>query len=250
MKTLILLSVMVAMVVTPALAVPTVDLTTVGTSGTANGAIFVQWDGSPTGTGNIDPFLRLQAHDIEEGFNTSVAGSKPYDDQDFGGGNWNHVLLLSTVPLVNIAGTDYRELSLDINQTGADPYLSLDKLQIFSSANGALDDKTGLVPIYDLGANMVAMNYSLNGGSGNGDMLVYIPDSGFTQQYVYLYCQFGAGDITTIPGNPSGEWSSNDGFEEWAVRIGGTPVVPAPSAILLAGIGTSLVGWMRRKRAL
>jgi hypothetical protein len=33
-------------------------------------------------------------------------------------------------------------------------------------------------------------------------------------------------------------------------RLDFTPVVPAPSAILLAGLGTGLVGWMRRRQAL
>src|SRR4051812_16999352 len=40
---------------------PTVDLTTHGAAGAANGALFRQFDAQPTGTGVINSFVRLQA---------------------------------------------------------------------------------------------------------------------------------------------------------------------------------------------
>src|SRR3954468_18762573 len=47
-----------------------IDLTTRGSQGTINGAIYKQVDPQPTGTGVINSFLRLQAKDVEQGYNT------------------------------------------------------------------------------------------------------------------------------------------------------------------------------------
>ena len=48
-----------------------VDLTGNNNSGTANGAEFDYTPAQPTGTGVIEPFLRLQADPTEQGYNTS-----------------------------------------------------------------------------------------------------------------------------------------------------------------------------------
>ena len=64
-----------------------VDLTGSNDSGTINGAQFVFTTPQPTGTGVIQPFLRLENSPVEQGYNTS--GGTPFDDK---AGPWTHDL--------------------------------------------------------------------------------------------------------------------------------------------------------------
>ena len=61
-----------------------VDLTGSNDSGTINGAQFVFTTPQHTGTGVIQPFLRLENSPVEQGYNTS--GGTPFDDK---AGPWN-----------------------------------------------------------------------------------------------------------------------------------------------------------------
>ena len=232
---------------------PTLDLTTAGSSGTINGAFFEQWDGQPTGTGIFDPFVRIQ-HDppppygIEAGYNTD--GTIEFQTKDDGGHNWTHSLPLSLLGPVMIGGTEYYQFTLDIDETAAKggntgPLLSLDELEIYLQAGPAEYPYSSFVnKVYDLdngGDNWILLDYSLNHGSGSGDMIANIPTSLFTGgDYVYLYSQFGLS-------HNGYKNAADDGFEEWSANV--IPI-PAPGAILLGSIGVGLVGWLRRRRAL
>jgi hypothetical protein len=202
------------------------DLTTAGSEATASGAILQQTDAQPTGTGYIRSFVRVQATGEQEGFNTDA---RPLQFDENKSPQFTRSITVGEMPVVVVDGVEYRELLLDINQSSAAPYLTLEELRLYVGSTSTLtgyDAATGtlagLAPVYDLDAAgdvAVQMNYRLNAGSGAGDVKVLIPMTAFdgqlTSDYLYVYSKFAGG---------------NAGFEEWAVRT--TPRSARPDVAL------------------
>ncbi len=221
-----------------------IDLTTRGSSGALDGAIFSAVEPHPTGTGVIDPFLRLQAKGVEAGYNTN--GPLEFDTKP---SIHTHAIQLRDVPIVNVNGTAYREFFLDINESKPGTLLSLDQLKIglgdSPTLSGAGAAQLFNQPAYNLdasGDNWVKLNYELGHGSGSGDMRVLIPNSAFgddNSKYLYLYSQFGQ----NLP--------SDAGFEEWWVRkTDSSDAVPEPTTLAMAvfGAGGLMVHLQRRRK--
>lgn len=220
-----------------------VDLTTSGASGSANGAFFQQIDNGSTGTGVIDPFVRLQQNGFETGYNTSLSDPMP----DVKTGIHTHDILLSSIPVVTIGLVNYYQFLLDLNESkgGNAELLSLYQLQIFvksgalTEANDYLDLTSGATKVWDLdigldGDSIVELNAELNPGSGYGDMFAYIPVSAVgtdLTKNLYLYSAFG------VP------QTSEATFEEWAVLEKTTtpPRVPDGGTTLFS-LGLALLG--------
>lgn len=204
---------------------------TAGGSGTINGGFFITSNEASTGTGVIDSFVRVQDNGVADGYN---ADARPVMADVNTSPTFTHDLTLSAVPVVVNPGTkigSYYEFLLDINQTAANPLLSLDKIDIYTrstalSSASLLSDLTGSSTLrYSLDTGVdseILLNYSLNNGSGSGDLFMYIPTSFFgpTTDFVYLYSMFGS----------KAGYTENDGFEEWAVRKGDTPPPSVPDS--------------------
>jgi hypothetical protein len=195
-----------------------VDLTGSNDSGSIGGAQFVFTQPQPTGTGVIQPFLRVQNDPIEQGYNTS--GGTPFDDK---AGPWTHDLTFAdlTTSRVDLNGTTYFQLLLDVNEPGGSKSLiNLDQLQFYTSSQGSLTttDVSSLGTLrysFDSG-DWVILDASRNHGSGSGDMYAYIPASAFAgtdaSDFVYMYVHFGDAD------------PSQGGFEEWALVVNAAPI--------------------------
>src|SRR5215204_1472696 len=98
---------------------------------------FDYMDQQPTGTGVIDPFLRIQSNGTEQGYNTSgVNPQTPFDDK---AGIWTHDLRMSDLDVVTIGNQTYFKFLLDINEDMGhkDELLSLDRLQIYTTSVGS-----------------------------------------------------------------------------------------------------------------
>jgi hypothetical protein len=227
-----------------------IDLSS-GGSGTANGAIYESTDFGATGTGVINSFLGVQVDPsgMEQGYNHSLGFSEPWDTKP---GGHTHDIQYQDLVVRNVLGVDYFEFLLDINERANEDeyFLSLDNVQIFTrsspitSADESLDDLGTLRFNNDTGPDgdvTVKLNYSLNSGSGSGDMFLLVPVSLFSgtlpEDYVYFYTRLG--EI----------WAADAGFEEWGLRASNTSTggggelppqntpVPEPGSMVLLGTG-------------
>ena len=253
--------------------------------GGINGGLYTQMAQQPTGTGYIDPFVRVgmqgsAGKDVVQAYNTTVNGVLNNSNED----TWNHAVQFGQLAIVSIGGKDYVRFLLDINQNSGGSFnerLNLDDVQIFLSTtpnqsttqffvNGGKDQQLNLANanlVYRMDVakpanglqtdNTVTLDYSLNSGSGSGDLWLDIPVALFVAQagvlpgglsslnqgYIYLYSKFGS--------NP---YVNNDGFEEWAflskTNDGGgfSGRAPEPSSLALAGLGLFAICASRKRR--
>src|SRR6266705_5352757 len=110
-----------------------VDLTTgPDASGQIGDALFFATQQQPAGTGNIDPFLRIQEKNFEQGYNTD--GGFPFDDKN--PHNYQHSLYIPDLTATIINGTPYLAFMLDSNQNGnsyTEHVLEMTALQLFTT---------------------------------------------------------------------------------------------------------------------
>ena len=212
-------------------------------SGVANGALFQVTFQQPTGTGVIDPFLRLQGNGQKpevEGMNTSA--NNVLDNK---AGKWTHDLQLGDLGVSN----GYYQFLLDINEANqTKSLLSLDRLTLSTAATGGLTydevkDPSIATLRYDLDIPedfSILLDAARNHGSGSGDLLINIPTSLFAgvapENFLYLYAAFGSDPSGTGQTSPQ----ATGGFEEFAViRAITTTPIPEPGSAL---IGMLVVG--------
>ena len=229
----------------------TIDITTRGAAGLGNGAWYIQTDPQPTGTGVIQPFVRIQNKVTESGYNTDY---RPVEFDTKDENQWTHALKISDVPVVshvdgNGVTTQYRQFLLDINEGGNTTLqqLSLNEVEVYLGPTNLEHNYPNLgTKIYTLDTGghdrTVELSYRLNSGSGSGDMFLLVPNSLFTgpNQWVYLYSNFGV---------PNG---SDAGFEEWAVLKANNPPPPPPGEGVplpaVAYCGFALLGGLGLRR--
>ncbi len=216
------------------------DITKTGVT-SSDGSIWRIITDDPTGTGYINPFLRVDVNekytydptrpDIEVGLNTDAANPGVYNDK---GSIYTHSLTFAEL------GTDpsgkYWVFTFDINEpAGSDKnpdaqrFLSLDAFTIYQGATPNATSTGDLSLVKDF-SNNVLLDFTLSSsGSGKDDFEVKIPVQSNQDPYFYLYVRFGGADYP--------KYAAEDGFEEVRALTSTPPPIPEPSSLVLMGSG-------------
>jgi hypothetical protein len=249
------------------------SLLTPGATGTINGAQFIQGDNGAAGTGVFPAFVRVQRNDNEQGYNTPNNVPDNTNDDTHNLNVRLNQLGVVTATIGGVANVQAYQFFLDINEAGGgNEWLSLDELRIRTGTtespvtpSSSFDSIPNSVQRYNIDTgtnNGLLMNFQIESGSGKADVTMLVPVSFFAgalpTDFVYLYSRFGL--LTTTPtcggGSCTGfaagqDYTSSDGFEEWAYRAGTGVVIPEPSTYALYALGASMLfvsGWWQKRR--
>jgi hypothetical protein len=246
------------------------DLTTLGATGTRDGAIFKQ-GGTLSGTGVFPSFVEIKGKNngtTESAYNTTVNNVLDNGSSS----TFNHEIKVTDLTATTVSGQGYYQFLLDINEdTGnGDEFLSLDDIVIVTSNTPNQSGSLASLQLsgttrFDLSAgNNILMNYTLEPGSGKYDLSLLVPIvTAWTETYVYLYSSFGALGLNPA-GAPAGNYGYSDGFEEWALNDVGISsfcvtnpnapecsllFTPEPATLFLLGGGLAFAAFSLRRRA-
>jgi len=252
-------------------------------------AVFADQWMQPTGSGVFQPFLTLDSNGqtstgdshIEQAYNTDGTVAM-YLDQLRPNALGNKTLKFGSLQRFDIGGKSYVAFVLDANEPGADKSLiSIDNIRIYTSSDNKTTAGIGQSNLDDLGKLRWAMNDPLtkgttppdlngfnvnqwvkldanqqnnngskaNGGSGQGDMIVYIPVSAFGDtadtDYVWFY------NLNGVHYSVDGDLAAEAGYEEWKAWTGPNQVPDGGNTLALLGSALTALGFVagRRKMA-
>lgn len=258
--------------------------TTVTVPGAVGGnAIFADNWTQPTGTGVFDPFLTIDSNGqtstggtyIEQGYNTS-GFDRMYLDQLRP--QWNNLLRLGDLAQIDRNGTLYYAFVLDSNEPGnQNRMISIDNVRIYTGADNTANVGNDTTKLNQLGTLRWAMNDPLttgttppdlngfnvenwvkldsnqenighanvNGGSGQSDMILYVPVSAFgnaaASDYVWFY------NLNGVHYSADRALAADSGYEEWRAVVGPQTVPDGGSTLALLGSAFTLFGLFARR---
>ena len=163
-----------------------------------------------SGTGIFDPFLTVQNTGSESGTNFYTGSSYGTGDAISSSNNRTSSISASSIPIVEIGGSEYYEIRLDVNEVngGQKSFIDLNSFKIYGS-NSATQSSTETNLLYSLDTEVINRDVHLfddNTGSGKSDLVILVPKSYFSSNPEYLYFE------ASLSG-------TDGGFEEFSVRV-------------------------------
>ncbi len=241
-------------------------------------AIVSDYWSQPTGTGVFDPFLTLDANGktstgvrtIESAYNADghnqlyLDGHRP---------SWNTTLRFGDLAKVQVGLSNYFAFILDANEPGASKsVISIDNIRIYTSAtDNTATVQNDVTKLNNLGTLRWAMNDPLqltatnfninnwikldasqeninkgsNGGSGNADMIIYIPEAAFgtalATDFIWFY------NLNGVHYTVNKDLAAQAGFEEWSAVVRTARVPDGGMTLLLLGLGLLGIGYSVRR---